>query len=230
MSTAPLRTPGGEPAGVMSVALDVTERVHLAEQLRHQAFHDPLTDLANRALLQDRLEHALARVTRTGGCVAVLLLDVDAFKTVNDTHGHNVGDQLLAAIADRLRRCVPHDTVARFGGDEFVVVVEDVAGRADGVDVAEQLLHAFDTPIHMAGRNIRTRVSIGIVLAGPEARPDAVLRDADVAMCTRRRRPAVTATACSILPCALPSSTARNSRTTCATRYSATNCDCATSR
>jgi diguanylate cyclase (GGDEF)-like protein/PAS domain S-box-containing protein len=183
MSTAPLRSPTGEPAGVMSVAVDVTERVRLAEQLRHQAFHDPLTNLANRALLQDRLEHALARMDRNGGLAAVLLLDVDAFKTVNDTLGHKIGDQLLSATADRLGGSLrPNDTVARFGGDEFVVLVEDVAGLDDGVDVAERLMAGLATPIHVAGRDIQVRVSIGIVLAGPGAQPDDVLRDADVAM------------------------------------------------
>jgi diguanylate cyclase (GGDEF)-like protein/PAS domain S-box-containing protein len=183
MSTAPLRSPTGEPAGVMSVAVDVTERVRLAGQLRHQAFHDPLTNLANRALLQDRLEHALARMDRNGGLAAVLLLDVDAFKTVNDTLGHRIGDQLLSATADRLGGSLrPNDTVARFGGDEFVVLVEDVAGLDDGVDVAERLIAGLATPIHVAGRDIQVRVSIGIVLAGPGAQPDDVLRDADVAM------------------------------------------------
>jgi GGDEF domain-containing protein len=123
LSTAPLQTPSGEPAGMIGVAADITERKQLAEQLRHQAFHDPLTDLANRALFHDRLEHALARLDRHDGLLAVLLLDLDAFKTVNDTLGHQVGDQLLALVAERLRTGVrPSDTVARLGGDEFGVL------------------------------------------------------------------------------------------------------------
>jgi len=183
LSTAPLRTPSGEPAGIISVAADITERKRLAEQLRHQAFHDPLTDLANRALFHDRLEHALTRLDRRGGRLAVLLLDLDAFKTVNDTLGHAVGDQLLAMVAERLRAAMrPSDTVARLGGDEFVVLIEDVTGPAEAVAATQRLLGALAAPIPLASRDIPIRTSVGIVIAGPGAEPGDLLRDADVAM------------------------------------------------
>jgi diguanylate cyclase (GGDEF)-like protein/PAS domain S-box-containing protein len=183
LSTAPLQTPSGEPAGMIGVAADISERKRLAEQLRHQALHDPLTDLANRALLQDRLEHALARLDRHGGLLAVLLLDLDAFKTVNDTLGHQVGDQLLTLVAERLRGAVrPSDTVARAGGDEFVVLVEDATSTADAVTATQRLLGALATPVALANRDIQVRASVGIAIAGPGAQPGDLVRDADVAM------------------------------------------------
>ena len=183
LSTAPLQGPSGEPAGIIGVAVDITDRKRLAEQLRHQALHDPLTDLANRALFQDRLEHALARLDRHGGLLAVLLLDLDGFKTVNDTLGHQVGDQLLALVAERLRTNVrPSDTVARLGGDEFVVLVEDASGPADAVAATQRLLQALATPISVASRDIQVRASVGIAIAAAGAQPGDLVRDADVAM------------------------------------------------
>ncbi len=183
LSTAPLRAPDGELIGVIGVAADITERKRLAEQLRHQAFHDPLTDLANRALFHDRLEHAMARHNRTGGQLAVLLLDLDAFKTVNDALGHAVGDQLLSIVADRLRTAMrPSDTVARLGGDEFVVLIEDAAGPAEAVTVTHRVLGALAAPIALANRDIQVRASVGIAVAGPDAQPGDLVRDADVAM------------------------------------------------
>jgi diguanylate cyclase (GGDEF)-like protein/PAS domain S-box-containing protein len=183
LSAAPLQSANGDPAGMISVAADITERKRLAEQLRHQALHDPLTGLANRALLQDRVEHALARLDRHDGQLAVMLLDLDGFKTVNDTLGHEVGDQLLALVAERLRRAVrPSDTVARFGGDEFVVSVEDVTGPADAVAAAQRLLAALAAPVGVARREVQVCASVGIAIAGPGAQPGDLVRDADVAM------------------------------------------------
>jgi diguanylate cyclase (GGDEF)-like protein/PAS domain S-box-containing protein len=183
LSTAPLQTPSGEPAGMIGVAADITDRKRLAEQLRHQALHDPLTDLANRALFQDRLEHALARLDRHDGLLAVLLLDLDGFKTVNDTLGHQIGDQLLALVAERLRTNVrPADTIARLGGDEFVVLVEDASGPTDAVAATQRLLGALATPISVASRDIQVRASVGIAIATPGAHPSDLVRDADVAM------------------------------------------------
>ncbi len=148
LATAPLQTPSGEPAGMIGVAADITERKRLAEQLRHQALHDPLTDLANRALFHDRLEHALARLARHDGQLAVLLLDLDGFKTVNDTLGHAVGDQLLAMVAKRLPTAVrPSDTVARLGGDEFVVLVEDATSPSDAVAATQRLAAPNPRPV-----------------------------------------------------------------------------------
>ncbi len=183
LSTAPLQTPSGEPAGMIGVAADITDRKRLAEQLRHQALHDPLTDLANRALFYDRLEHALARLDRHDGLLAVLLLDLDGFKTVNDTLGHQVGDQLLALVAERLRTTVrPADTIARLGGDEFVVLVEDASGPADAVAATQRLLQALAAPISVASRDIQVRASVGIAIAASGAQPGDLVRDADVAM------------------------------------------------
>jgi len=183
LSTAPLQTPGGEPAGMIGVAADITERKRLAEQLRHQAFHDPLTDLPNRALFHDRLEHALARTDRHGGLLAVLLLDLDAFKTVNDTLGHQVGDQLLAKVAERLRGAARSgDTIARLGGDEFIVLLEDATGPADALAATQRLLGALAAPIPLASRDIQVRTSIGIAIGGPGTQPGDLVRDADVAM------------------------------------------------
>ena len=183
LSAAPLQSATGEPAGMISVAADITERTRLAGQLRHQALHDPLTGLANRALLHDRLEHALARLDRHDGQLAIMLLDLDGFKTVNDALGHEVGDQLLALVSERLRGAMrPSDTVARFGGDEFVVLLEDVTGPAEAVAVTQRLLAELAAPVAVANREVQVRASIGIAFAGSGAQPGDLVRDADVAM------------------------------------------------
>ncbi|HEV8652367.1 MAG TPA: bifunctional diguanylate cyclase/phosphodiesterase [Actinomycetes bacterium] len=145
------------------VVAEVNERKRLSEQLRHQAFHDPLTGLPNRALLRDRLERALARTSRHGGRLAVLLLDLDGFKTVNDTLGHAAGDQLLRLVAERLHDTVrAEDTVARQGGDEFVVLAEDLNSTGEATILAERLLDAITVPIPLAGRSLHVNASIGI--------------------------------------------------------------------
>ena len=185
LSIAPLRTSTGELAGMIAVAADITDRKRLEEQLRHQAFHDPLTGLPNRALFHDRLEHALARIVRHGGLLAVLLLDLDGFKTVNDSLGHTAGDQLLGIVAERLRATVrPSDTVARLGGDEFVVLVEDTADPGEVDAVAERLLATLAEPVTLAGhdRPIRAGASIGIVTTADCVPAGDLLRDADIAM------------------------------------------------
>ncbi len=185
LSAAPLRTPTGELAGMIGVAADITDRKRLERQLRHQAFHDTLTGLPNRALFHDRLEHALARIARHGGVLALLLLDLDSFKTVNDSLGHAAGDQLLAMAAERLRATVrPGDTVARIGGDEFVVLLEDAADPGEAVTVAERLLAALAEPVALPGRDapLAARASIGIVTTADRAAAGDLLRDADIAM------------------------------------------------
>jgi diguanylate cyclase (GGDEF)-like protein len=157
---------------------------HREEELEHQAAHDPLTGLANRTLLRERMERALS--CASGRRVAVLLIDLDDFKTVNDSLGHDVGDHLLVLVAERLRRCVDdRDTVARLGGDEFAVLVtRDLGDGGDpGGQLAGRLLEALEPPFRLAGRDLRVRASIGVVAtSGPDATAEEVLQDADLAM------------------------------------------------
>jgi diguanylate cyclase (GGDEF)-like protein len=137
----------------------VTERVQAAQLIAHRALHDPLTGLANRQLLLDRMEQGLGRASRSGAAVAALYLDVDDFKRVNDAHGHAGGDRLLAAIAERLSHSVrPGDTVARMGGDEFVVVAENVEDVGVAMALAERVRAAVGLPIALNDRRTRSRL------------------------------------------------------------------------
>jgi diguanylate cyclase (GGDEF)-like protein/PAS domain S-box-containing protein len=168
--------------GVVLNARDVTERVRLQDELVRQAYHDGLTGLANRSLFRDRLEQALARSSRTGGTVAVLILDLDGFKQVNDSLGHDAGDQLLRVVADRLTETVrTTDTVARFGGDEFAVLLDQTA-EALAVSVARRALARLAEPAVVAGRELEVAASIGIALHSGDGAGDELVRDADVAM------------------------------------------------
>ena len=163
---------------------DVTERNALEEQLRHQAFHDPLTSLANRPLFTDRLEHALQLTRPDGHGLAVLLLDLDRFKTINDSLGHGTGDELLVAVAGRLSGCLgPGTTAARLGGDEFVVLVEDIAELSDATDLAATIIAALEAPFSVSGREVAVRASVGIVAhRDGTATADELIRNADAAM------------------------------------------------
>ena len=162
---------------------DISERRTLESQLNHQAFHDVLTRLANRALFLNRVEHTVARVPRGKHPSAVLFLDLDDFKKVNDSLGHAVGDELLVATASRLTTCVrPGDTIARLGGDEFAVLLEDVDGMTDVVAVAERISTALSTSFQLGGRDVFIGVSIGIASLEMGDSPDEVLRNADLAM------------------------------------------------
>jgi diguanylate cyclase (GGDEF)-like protein len=148
----------------------------------HQAFHDSLTGLPNRALFLDRLEHAEARATRTGSPVAVLFLDLDSFKKVNDRLGHVAGDELLVLVAGRLRRCMrPSDTAARFGGDEFAMLLEDMAPDASAALVAERVLQDLTKPFTIQGQEVLISASVGIASSQDRAGDD-LLRNADLAM------------------------------------------------
>ena len=169
--------------GVVFNARDITERVRLEEQLTRQAFNDSLTGMANRALFRDRLEQALARSERSRGVLAVLLVDLDGFKQVNDSLGHDAGDQLLQAVAERFVDDVrPSDTLARLGGDEFAVLIDGAHGT-QAVAVASRLLSALAEPIWIAGRELSIGASIGIALhPGGPGRSEELLRHADVAM------------------------------------------------
>ncbi len=176
--------------GVVVNYRDVTERKTFEERLKHQAFHDPLTNLPNRALFMDRLGHALIRMERREKPVAVLFLDLDNFKLVNDSMGHEVGDQLLVSVAERLLGSLRvEDTAARFGGDEFTVLLEDVTDASDAVRVAGQITQALKAPFVLDGREVFVTTSIGITLgiSGHE-RPTDLLRNADVALYRAKAR------------------------------------------
>ena len=175
--------------GLVLTSRDVTERTELERQLSHQAFHDALTGLANRALLAERLRHALARCQRSGGFVAVLVLDLDGFKAVNDGLGHAVGDELLVAVAERLVAGLrPGDTAARLGGDEFVVLVEDLNALAEAGRVAERVLESLLVPFEAGGRRLDVQASIGVATNATAQDPDDLVRNADVAMYRAKAR------------------------------------------
>jgi diguanylate cyclase (GGDEF)-like protein/PAS domain S-box-containing protein len=177
--------------GIVLNSRDVSERKAFEEQLAHQAFHDPVTSLANRALFSDRVEHALMRAPRGFPDIAVMFIDLDDFKTVNDSLGHEAGDEVLKEVARRLQIAVrPTDTVARFGGDEFAVLLESINDSAGAADAAARILQALELPMEMAGKQVFPRASIGICLVDREdAVPDAaeLLRNADVAMYMAKR-------------------------------------------
>jgi len=163
---------------------DISERKAIEHRLAHQATHDPLTGLPNRTLLLDRLDQALRRARRNQRRVAVLFLDLDHFKVVNDSLGHGLGDRLLISIAGRLQKTLrPADTVARFGGDEFVVLCEDLVSQQDAVAIAERVNDAISGPFVIDDAEVFVGVSIGIAFPDDnEADPETLIRDADAAM------------------------------------------------
>jgi diguanylate cyclase (GGDEF)-like protein/PAS domain S-box-containing protein len=171
--------------GVVLNTRDVSERRRLEEQLTHQAFHDPLTGLANRALFRDRVSHALALAQRRGAPVTVLYLDLDDFKNVNDSLGHAEGDRLLIAAAERFLACArTADTVARLGGDEFAILIEG----ADGTEgLPDRIADAMSHPFSLSGNQVRVTVSIGVATSSPGDRADDLLRNADMAMYAAKR-------------------------------------------
>jgi diguanylate cyclase (GGDEF)-like protein len=174
-------------AGIVLNARDVGERKALLDQLAHQAFHDPLTGLANRALFYDRVSHALDLAHRQGRAVVVLFLDLDDFKQVNDTLGHGEGDRLLTMIAARLRACArATDTVARLGGDEFALLVEDQLADEGGRKLVARIREQMAFPFTLAGTEVQVGTSIGSA-TGHGGSVDDILRHADIAMYTAKR-------------------------------------------
>ncbi len=174
--------------GIVLNTRDVSERKAIEQQLAHQAFHDSLTGLANRALFKDRVEHALERRGRDGEPVSVLFMDIDDFKTINDSLGHAAGDRLLGEVGDRVKNTLRQaDTAARLGGDEFAVLLEDGGDGLEAAEVASRILASLEGPFHLEGKEVFARASIGIASAedmegaGTEG-AEELLRNADVAM------------------------------------------------
>jgi diguanylate cyclase (GGDEF)-like protein/PAS domain S-box-containing protein len=180
---------GGDAVdGLVATFRDVTEQRNLERQLSHRAFHDELTGLANRALFLDRMDHALRVVRPDADPVVVLFVDLDDFKSVNDALGHGVGDQMLRAIAERIRRVSGvGDTPARLGGDEFALLLEDSGGVDRAIDVAEQLLTDLHDPVPLAGYDLTVLASVGIAVSTPGMTTASLLRDADIAMYEAKR-------------------------------------------
>ena len=171
--------------GEMAVLIirDATHRKRSEAAMAHQALHDALTGLPNRLLLEDRLSQALGRSRRAGTRVAVLFLDVDRLKVINDSRGHSAGDRLLTAISDRLRHIVRQgETVARFGGDEFVIVSEGVRDALQAEALGARVTEAFNEPMLVEGVPLKVGVSVGVALEDQGASPESLLRDADAAM------------------------------------------------
>jgi len=180
---------GGDAVdGMVATFRDVTEQRNLERQLSHRAFHDELTGLANRALFLDRMDHALRVARPDTDPVVVLFVDLDDFKSVNDALGHGVGDQMLRAIADRIRRVSGSgDTPARLGGDEFALLLEDRGGVDRALDIAESLLELLREPVTLAGYDLAVLASVGVAVAAPGMTTAGLLRDADIAMYEAKR-------------------------------------------
>jgi diguanylate cyclase (GGDEF)-like protein len=181
----PIYDEAGELVAIEGISRDVTERQALKEQLEHQAFHDILTDLPNRHLFMDRLGQTLRRTERRQERkVALLFMDLDNFKIVNDSLGHELGDKLLVALVERLRGSLrPEDTLARLGGDEFTVLIEDVESPENVVRVAERIVEDLREHFIIEERELFVRASIGIALGDARTKSEVdLLRDADMAM------------------------------------------------
>jgi diguanylate cyclase (GGDEF)-like protein/PAS domain S-box-containing protein len=183
-SVSAARDQQGDIAGMVAVVEDITERKEAADRLRHLAYHDALTGLANRTQLNDRLAQALTRAAHEGRSFAVLALDLDRFKVVNDTLGHDAGDLLLSEIANRMRGAVRStDTVARIGGDELVVIQTDVEQPAGATELSRRLTEILAEPFEIAGRQVNVGVSVGVALYPASGTTSVtLLQNADIAL------------------------------------------------
>ena len=209
LSVSVVNDEAGEVLYFISQVQDVTERKRLEEKLSRLAYHDALTGLPNRALLEERLGHAFDRSGRTGTPVAILYLDLDGFKEVNDSLGHEAGDRLLVEVARRIEaHSRPADTVARLGGDEFCVLLEDVRGPGEAVRIADRLREYLTEPFDLTEGPVRVGVSIGVAEKGPGDEDRTVVRllcEADAQMyrtkkAAKSRRYASSRAAGSLLP------------------------------
>ncbi len=174
--------------GIVLNTRDISERKAFEEQLAHQMFNDPITNLANRALFRDRVTHAIERQQRDDRPVAVIFMDLDDFKTINDSLGHAAGDDLLGEVGERLKQCLrAADTAARLGGDEFAILLEDGGEGVQAADVADRIMQVLEEPFSLENKEVFVRASLGIAVAEGAGEPDedgaeAILRNADVAM------------------------------------------------
>jgi diguanylate cyclase (GGDEF)-like protein len=174
---------------IANVLANAIERRQSEEQTQHEALHDPLTGLPNRSLFLDRLEHALSVTARRESSVAVLFLDLDQFKLVNDSLGHAAGDELLSSVAPRLEQALrPGDTVARFGGDEFAVLAEDIGSERGATRIAERIAESLSRPFVLRDREHFVSASIGISIGTGSEQPEALIRDADSALYRAKER------------------------------------------
>jgi diguanylate cyclase (GGDEF)-like protein len=168
---------------------DVSERTRLEAELHHQAFHDPLTGLANKTLFLDRVEHAVARIQRGTGQLALLFMDLDNFKVVNDSFGHAGGDELLVSVTNRLLGCVRGgDTIARLGGDEFALLLEDATSEDEAIDVAERILSAVRRPFVIRDQDVAVSISVGVAFFASGLGAAEFIANADLAMYAAKRR------------------------------------------
>jgi diguanylate cyclase (GGDEF)-like protein/PAS domain S-box-containing protein len=183
-TTRAVRDSGGEVRELVSVMRDISERKQAELELSHAALHDPLTGLPNRALFLDRLGLALLRTERHSGSIAVLFCDLDRFKVVNDSLGHDAGDRLLVDVAGRIASALrPSDTVARFGGDEFTILCEDIAGEIEAATIAQRIVDVFRESFVLEDGEVFLDTSVGIAIArGPSDIAEDLIRDADAAM------------------------------------------------
>ncbi len=188
-SAVPIRRPDGRIAGAVVVNHDISDRKALEQRLIDQALHDSLTGLPNRKLLLDRLEHALERAARNRTHVAVVFLDLDNLKVINDSLGHGVGDALIIETARRLSRGLrKSDTVARLGGDEYIIMIEDIDEVTDALRVVQTIESLLAVPFELAGRTVHVTASIGLALSRAEGtQPEEIIRDADTAMYRAKR-------------------------------------------
>ncbi len=225
------RDADSRPVRLMGSVLDISEQKAAEDALLHQAFHDPLTGLPNRLLLLDRLGQALHRLDRQTTSVGVIHLDVDRFQVINESLGHAAGDQLLQAIATTLAEIVrPGDTLARIGGDEFVVLCEGLSGEAEAVVVADRIGAAMAEPLSWDGGQVVVSVSAGIALATPPRWTRTPCCGTQTRPCTGPRLREAPDRPCLRRACGSGRSAGSTPRCRCASRSPTATCDCTTNR
>jgi diguanylate cyclase (GGDEF)-like protein len=188
-SVSLVRNRAGDPMGFRGIVHDITARKESEAAIRHLAYHDVLTGLPNRILFGDRLSRAVAQAQRKGGKFALLMLDLDHFKDVNDSLGHTMGDRLLRSVGERLSGLLRKvDTVARMGGDEFLILLEDLSLSENAVTIARKILKSFDDPFRLGPHEVQVSTSIGIAVYPDDGDKDETLmRNADAALyCAKR--------------------------------------------